>query len=46
VTDWAKACGCGRVYWHTQETNVTARALYDRLAQHNGFIRYQIGLGS
>lgn len=26
----AKLSGCGRVYWHTQETNRTARALYDK----------------
>src|SRR5262250_2524325 len=32
--------GVGRVYWHTQETNRTARALYDKVAEHLGFIRY------
>ena len=37
----AKLSGCGRVYWHTQETNRTARALYDKVAEHLGFIRYQ-----
>jgi ribosomal protein S18 acetylase RimI-like enzyme len=36
----AKLSGCGRVYWHTQETNRTARALYDKVAEHLGFIRY------
>jgi len=32
----AKLSGCGRVYWHTQETNRTARALYDKVAEHLG----------
>ena len=36
----AKLSGCGRVYWHTQETNRTARALYGKVAEHLGFIRY------
>jgi hypothetical protein len=29
-----------RVYWQTQETNQTARALYEKLAKHQGFIVY------
>src|SRR5262252_166188 len=37
----AEASRCGGVYWHTQETNRTARALYDKVAEHLGFIRYQ-----
>jgi GNAT superfamily N-acetyltransferase len=44
VTDWAVAHGCGRVYWHTQASNATARLLYDKVAQNRGFIRYQIEL--
>lgn len=44
VVDWARACGCGRVYWHTQASNTTARRLYDQLAENRGFIRYQIDL--
>jgi GNAT superfamily N-acetyltransferase len=44
VTDWARAQGCHRVYWHTQESNETARKLYDQVAEHRGFIVYQIGL--
>ncbi|MCO5973517.1 GNAT family N-acetyltransferase [Actinoallomurus soli] len=44
VTDWARAHGCSRVYWHTQESNATARRLYDAMAENNGFIRYQIDL--
>ena len=27
-------------YWMTQDHNATARALYDKLATHHGFIRY------
>ena|SRR5215469_2342050 len=46
VADWASARGCSRVYWHTHESNVTARALYDKVAQNRGFIRYQIELTS
>lgn len=42
VTEWAAARGCGRVYWHTHETNVTARLLYDKVARNNGFVRYII----
>jgi GNAT superfamily N-acetyltransferase len=37
----ARAARSTRVYWHTQETNVTARRLYDRLAEESGFIVYR-----
>jgi GNAT superfamily N-acetyltransferase len=37
----ARAAGASRVYWLTQETNHTARALYDRLADRPGFIQYR-----
>ncbi|MFK2904250.1 GNAT family N-acetyltransferase [Dyella ginsengisoli] len=36
----ARAAGVRRVYWQTQAGNATARALYDRLARHAGFIVY------
>lgn len=36
----ARAVGCSRVYWQTQQANATARSLYDRLAQYRGFIVY------
>jgi GNAT superfamily N-acetyltransferase len=36
----AREAGSSRVYWHTQSTNRTARALYDKVAQHSGFIVY------
>jgi GNAT superfamily N-acetyltransferase len=36
----ARDAGCSRVYWQTQASNATARALYDRVAEHLGFIVY------
>ena len=36
----ARAAGTQRVYWHTQDGNATARALYDQVARHLGFIVY------
>lgn len=40
VIDTAKACGSSRVYWTTQTSNIAGRALYDRMAEHRGFIVY------
>lgn len=40
VAGAAKAYGAGRLYWQTQDSNVVARRLYDRLAENRGFIRY------
>ena len=40
VAQAAREAGATRLYWLTQETNQTARALYDRVAQYKGFIRY------
>lgn len=37
----AAEAGSTRVYWHTHETNATARRLYDRLAERSGFIVYR-----
>ena len=37
----AKEAGASRVYWLTHETNETARALYDKLADRPGFIQYR-----
>jgi GNAT superfamily N-acetyltransferase len=42
VTDWARARGCSRVYWHTKHDNETARRLYDKVAENQGFIQYVI----
>jgi GNAT superfamily N-acetyltransferase len=36
----ADARGADRVYWLTHETNSTARALYDRVAERSGYIHY------
>ncbi len=38
----ARRRGCARLYWLTHESNARARALYDRVAQHHGFIRYDL----
>ncbi len=40
VYDIARVAGATRVYWQTQETNRAGRALYAKLAKHNGFIVY------
>jgi len=40
VFDAARAAGSRRVYWQTHEGNALARALYDTLAEHKGFIVY------
>ncbi len=44
VAEIARARACYRLYWTTQETNAAARALYDRIARFNGFIRYDYAL--
>lgn len=36
----AKEAGCPRVYWQTHTTNAAGRMLYDKVAQHYGFIVY------
>ncbi|MBV8211917.1 MAG: GNAT family N-acetyltransferase [Verrucomicrobia bacterium] len=41
VYEQAKYAGCRRVYWHTHETNKTARRLYDQVAENSGFIVYR-----
>lgn len=40
VYDAARDAGSNRVYWTTKATNVAGRALYDKVAQHLGFIVY------
>jgi GNAT superfamily N-acetyltransferase len=37
----ARAKGASCVYWLTQESNATARILYDRVAERSGFIHYR-----
>jgi len=40
VASRARAAGATRLYWHTHESNVTAQALYDQLAERPGFTLY------
>jgi GNAT superfamily N-acetyltransferase len=40
VYDAARRAGSSRVYWQTQSSNAAGRALYDKIAQHKGFIVY------
>lgn len=41
VYDKAAEAGIARVYWHTHETNATARVLYDQVAENAGAIMYR-----
>jgi GNAT superfamily N-acetyltransferase len=40
VYEAARSARCNRVYWQTQVTNTPGRVLYDKVAQHSGFIVY------
>jgi GNAT superfamily N-acetyltransferase len=40
----ARTNGWARLYWHTNETNTRARALYDQYAASDGHIRYRLTL--
>jgi GNAT superfamily N-acetyltransferase len=40
----ARTRGCARYYWLTKQDNVRARRLYDTVARHAGFIRYDYPL--
>ncbi|MCG3189003.1 MAG: hypothetical protein LKCHEGNO_01246 [Burkholderiaceae bacterium] len=40
VYDAARAAGCTRVYWQTHLSNIAGRTLYDKVAEHKGFIVY------
>jgi GNAT superfamily N-acetyltransferase len=44
ITGWARERGCMRLYWSTQAANARARRVYDRVAEHRGFIRYDLDL--
>jgi GNAT superfamily N-acetyltransferase len=41
VNEEARRAGASRVYWHTHETNHTARRVYDQVAENSGFIVYR-----
>lgn len=40
VVQAARRAGSSRVYWQTKVDNHVARALYDKVAEHSGFIVY------
>ena len=40
VAEQAAAAGASRLYWHTHNTNATARRLYDQVATETGFLVY------
>jgi GNAT superfamily N-acetyltransferase len=44
IAQEARRQGATRYYLHTQEHNAVARALYDKVGKHNGFIRYELSL--
>jgi GNAT superfamily N-acetyltransferase len=41
VYEQARLAGSPRVYWQTQQTNLTAMQPYDKVAQHSGFVVYR-----
>jgi GNAT superfamily N-acetyltransferase len=43
IVQEAEAAGT-RVYWHTRDSNVEARRLYDKVAQNTGFVVYRTTL--
>ena len=42
VREAATKAGISRLYWHTDENNITARKLYDKVAVKSDFIQYRI----
>jgi GNAT superfamily N-acetyltransferase len=44
LIDLGRVRGWSRLYWHTKADNATARRLYDRFAQADGFVRYRLFL--
>jgi GNAT superfamily N-acetyltransferase len=41
VYQQARLAGSPRVYWQTHQTNLTAMRLYDKVAEHSGFVVYR-----
>ncbi len=41
VYEQARLAGSPRVYWQTHETNLTAMQLYNKVAEHSGFVVYR-----
>jgi ribosomal protein S18 acetylase RimI-like enzyme len=44
VSAEARRAGASKVYWLTHESNTTAQALYDRVADRTGFIHFEQAL--
>ncbi|MDZ5603107.1 GNAT family N-acetyltransferase [Pseudomonas sp. RP23018S] len=44
VCSAAKAAGCSKVHWLTQDTNATAIRLYEHVAERSGFIQFRRNL--
>jgi hypothetical protein len=42
--DVSRERGASRLYWTIQDGNTAARALYDKVASFNGFVRYDCPL--
>ena len=41
VYERARLAGSPRLYWQTHQTNLTAMQLYDKVAEHSGFVVYR-----
>ena len=41
VYEQARLAGSPRVYWQTHQINLTAMQLYDKVAEHSGFVVYR-----
>lgn len=41
VYEQTRCAGSRRVYWQTHETNRTAQLLYNKVAEHSGFVVYR-----
>jgi len=41
VYEQSKLAGLTRVYWQTHESNSPAMKLYDKVAEHSGFVVYR-----
>ncbi len=44
VAQAAREHNASKLYWQTHQDNATARVLYDKIAHHKGFIRYDYTL--
>jgi ribosomal protein S18 acetylase RimI-like enzyme len=44
VKEAAQKEGASKLYWHTNKENETAQALYNKVAELTGFIRYDVML--